>query len=58
MTTRQSFLSRVVDDSDPDSFSTKLRTKRIRPFISLIEDVYRRHGHVNIIVGRSRDRGE
>jgi len=49
MITRQSFLSRIVDDSDPDSFATKLRTKRIRPFIFMIEDVYREYGHVNII---------
>jgi len=49
MTTQQSFLSRIVDDSDPDSFATKLRTKRIQPFIAMIEDVYREHGHVNII---------
>nr|WP_196799867.1 class I SAM-dependent methyltransferase [Mariprofundus ferrooxydans] len=42
-------LRKIVNYDNPDSIGSKFRTKRIKPFLSLLAEAYEKHGCVNII---------
>jgi hypothetical protein len=40
---------RLTDYTDPDSFGSRLRRKRMGPLVSLVRDAFRRNGSVSIL---------
>lgn len=46
---------RLMNYSDPNSFGSKMRRKRLAPLLQMIDDVYREHGEVKLLdIGGTR----
>jgi len=44
-----SLTNKITNYDDPDSIGSRLRAKRIKPLLSMINDIHERHGAVNIL---------
>jgi hypothetical protein len=55
MSVTQLIARKLQNYGDVESFGSRMRAKRLPPFVEMIDDVYREHGRVDIIdVGGTR----